>query len=90
MATTKLTLSIEAETIEKAKKYAKKQHISLSKFIQNFLQSVADEERNKEIKNNDRELSPEILALTGIIKGNYTDKELDTMKYEYLKEKYDL
>ena len=37
MATTKLTLSIDSDTIEWAKKYVERKNISLSKFIQNQL-----------------------------------------------------
>jgi len=41
MATSKLTISIETSTIENAKLYAKQQHVSLSKLIQKYLQSVS-------------------------------------------------
>ncbi|MCJ8211272.1 DUF6364 family protein [Mucilaginibacter sp. RS28] len=93
MATTKLTLSIEADTIEKAKKYAKKQHTSLSKLFTNFVNEVAGESKNeddpllKKIK--ETEPSEVVRALTGIIKmpDNFDVKEA---KYQYLKEKYGL
>lgn len=41
MATSKLTISIETDTIESAKQYAKQQHISLSKLIQKYLQTIS-------------------------------------------------
>ena len=42
--TTKLTLSIEQETIEKAKIYAHKQKRSLSNLIENYLKFLAKDE----------------------------------------------
>ena len=37
---TKLTLSIKKETIEKAKEYAKSRNVSLSLLIENYLQKL--------------------------------------------------
>ncbi len=91
MATTKLTLSIEAKTIEKAKQYAKKQHTSLSKLFTNFVNEVAGESKNeddpllKKIK--EAEISDTVKALTGIIKLP-DDFDFKEAKYQYLKEKY--
>lgn len=49
MATTKLTLTVSPDIIEKAKRYAKKQGRSLSDLIENYLKSVTytSEEENK-------------------------------------------
>ena len=37
---TKLTLSLNKEVIQKAKKYAKAQNVSLSSLIENYLQKI--------------------------------------------------
>jgi len=91
MATTKLTLSIEANTIEKAKNYAKKQRTSLSKLFTNFVNDVAGDNKNeddllfKKIK--ETEISENIKALTGVIKAS-DDFDFKESKYQYLKDKY--
>lgn len=41
MANTKLTLSLEAQVIEKAKKYAAEQGTSVSKIVEKYLKSVS-------------------------------------------------
>ncbi|WDF54922.1 DUF6364 family protein [Mucilaginibacter sp. KACC 22063] len=93
MATSKLTLSIETDTIEQAKQYAKKQHTSLSKLIQGYLQSVARDNKKgtdpllNKIK--EAEISDTVKSLTGIIKvpDNF---DTDSAKDQYMKEKYGL
>jgi hypothetical protein len=72
MAIAKLTLSVNADTIERAKEYARRNHTSLSKVVQNLLDDIAKEDPLLE-KFEDEEISPEILALTGILKGKYPD-----------------
>ena len=47
MAAQKLTLSIEPDVIDKAKKYAKQQHMSLSKLVQNYLNDVSERPKDK-------------------------------------------
>jgi hypothetical protein len=42
--TTKLTLTIEEEVIQKAKKYASKKQRSLSKIVEAYLKSIAAKE----------------------------------------------
>lgn len=44
---TKLTLSIEAHVIEKAKKYAKAKGVSLSHLIENYLMSLTKDTSNR-------------------------------------------
>jgi Ser-tRNA(Ala) deacylase AlaX len=44
MATAKLTLSVKADTIERAKEYARRNHTSLSKVVQNLLDNISTEE----------------------------------------------
>ena len=86
MASTKLTLSMEPEVVYRAKKYAKKRKISLSKLIQDYLDQIS-----KHTPEPDDEINPDILALTGILKGKIPD-DIDIIeeKYRYLKQKYDL
>lgn len=86
MATTKLTLSMEPEVVYRAKLYAKKRNISLSRLIQDYLDQLSKDKLNPESN-----IAPEILALTGILKGKVPDDvDLKEMRYQYLKTKYDL
>lgn len=89
MATTKLTLSMEPEVVYRAKKYAKKRHISLSRLIQDFLEkSIAGEDSKDDTKAN---VPQEIQSLIGALKGpDVSKKHLRQLKYEHLKEKYGL
>ena len=48
MMNTKLTLNLNAEIIQEAKKYAKSQQVSLSKLVENYLNSLISEESNDE------------------------------------------
>jgi hypothetical protein len=57
----KLTLKLNKDIIDLAKTYAKEHNISLSKLIENYLQTVTLR-RNKKI-----EISPLVESLTGII-----------------------
>ncbi|MBE7175923.1 MAG: hypothetical protein INR69_05940 [Mucilaginibacter polytrichastri] len=41
MANTKLTLSLEAQVIEKAKKYAAEQGTSVSKMVEKYLKAIS-------------------------------------------------
>lgn len=81
---TKLTLTIEKEVIEIAKKYAKEKGQSLSAMVENYFKMIASKDRN--IVNED-ELSYNVKKLRGIIK---TDKAIDYKKdlIEELSKKY--
>ena len=57
----KLTLSLNKEVIEKAKQYARENKISLSKLIENYLQSIAEN------KTTDVEITPLVEKLSGVI-----------------------
>jgi len=77
----KLTLKLKNNIIEKAKLYAKKQNISLSRLIENYLKTVTIKDENEAVK-----ISPLVLSLTGVIEleeSNYKEKYTD-----YLSEKY--
>ena len=60
---TKLTLTIEESIIEKAKKYAKHKGSSLSNMIENYLKTVTNETKIK-----DMELPPVVKSLKGSFK----------------------
>ncbi len=87
MANTKLTLSMEPEVVYRAKQYAKKRHISLSKLIQDFLENSIESDNLKD--DPDLNIPKEIEKLRGILKGpDISKKQLKQMKLEYLKEKH--
>ena len=71
--TTKLTLTLDYKIIESAKKYAKKNNISLSKLVEFYFKSLANEGEN-----NIDNTPPITKELAGIAKINETksDKEL--------------
>lgn len=78
---TKLTLSMDKEVIEEAKKYARKKNTSLSKLIKTYLQNIT---RNKTEK--DMEITPLVKSLSGILpeKGANRKKAYS----DYLERKY--
>ena len=78
---TKLTLNLNKDTIESAKNYAKNNDTSVSKLIENYLNSL--------IKKNDKsnKVSPLVQSLTGVIP-KIPDEERRREYYDYLNEKY--
>ncbi len=80
---TKLTLTIEKEVIEKAKRYAKQKNRSLSDIIENYLKILTIEER----KQSDKPHNPIVKSLKGSFK---TSKKFDYKKEleKRLEEKY--
>ena len=94
--TTKLTLTIEKETIKRAKIYAKGTQRSLSEMVQSYLESLGTIEQKEDMspimKNLLDKISKKSLVeeLAGSLKlpENYTDEELDNIKREYLENKY--
>lgn len=77
MSLTKLTLSLDKETIKAAKRYSEKQKLSLSKLVARYFKSLKKEEGN---------FSPAVNRLLGIL----PDK-MDTKAYKkYLEKKYKL
>ncbi|MDL2262506.1 DUF6364 family protein [Bacteroidales bacterium OttesenSCG-928-I21] len=77
---TKLTLNLDKEVIEEAKTYARKNKVSLSKLIENYLNSLTKPSKKSQ------KVSPLVESLTGVI----SDKNLDERKdyRDYLNEKY--
>ena len=94
MATSKLTLSIDAETIKWAKKYVEKRKVSLSKFIQQRLNEIAREEMHNTAlmeKFGKLEIPEDINSLTGILQDtDLGEANLNNIKYQYFKEKHGL
>ena len=79
----KLTLTIEKETMEKAKRYAKERNRSLSDIIENYLKILTKEEKTKD----SNELNPIVKSLKGSFK---MPKNMDYKKElrSRLEEKY--
>lgn len=80
---------MEPEVVYRAKQYAKKRHISLSKLIQDFLENSIESDNLKD--DPDLNIPEEIEKLRGILKGpDLSKKQLKQIKLEYLKEKHGL
>jgi|TARA_B110000967_G_C18684738_1_gene459956 hypothetical protein len=60
---TKLTLTLEKEIIERAKKYAKGEKRSLSDIIENYLKLITKKQKSKSEK-----LNPAVASLKGSFK----------------------
>ncbi len=76
---TKLTLNLNKEIIEDAKNYAKSHRVSLSKLIENYLNSITRETKKQAM------VSPLVKSLTGIIPSSI-DERKDYR--DYLEKKY--
>lgn len=81
---TKLTLSIEQEVIERAKRYAKIQGRSLSNIIEEYLKSISFEST----VNKKKELSNILQELKGSIKLPDDSKSYNEILEDALLEKY--
>ncbi|MFV0573080.1 MAG: DUF6364 family protein [Xanthomarina gelatinilytica] len=81
---TKLTLTIEREIIERAKKYAKGKNRSLSDIIENYLKILTKEERS----NKRKKLNPAVESLKGSFKMpkdmDYKKELKDRLEKKYL------
>lgn len=78
----KLTLSLNDEIIERAKKYASDRRESLSEMVENYFRVITSNYKKEENK-----YSPTVRELLGSIKVP-DDFDYEKAKYEYLKEKY--
>ncbi|TDB64123.1 DUF6364 family protein [Arundinibacter roseus] len=82
---TKLTLTLEKEVIEKAKEYAHEQKRSLSNLIEEYLRSITEGKEAKDI-----ELTPLVKSLKGSVKipesGSFDEKQIleDELIKKYL------
>ena len=94
MESTKLTLSVKSDSVPRIKEYAKRQHTSVSKLVQEYFDKIEEQEKKEDPlleKYKNIEIPQWIQDLTGILKGKYPeDMDYDEIKYEYFKEKYDL
>lgn len=81
----KLTLQLNQEIIERAKQYAKKHNVSLSKLVENYLSRLSSEKYPRE------DLSPLVRDLSGILKTKEAkDPQAAEEAYkEYLNKKYE-
>jgi hypothetical protein len=77
---TKLTLNLNKSVIEQAKYYAKSNHVSLSKLIENYLDSLS---RNSDSAD---EISPLVASLTGVIPNDSVNEKKEYT--DYLTKKY--
>ena len=66
---TKLTLNLDKEIIDEAKTYAKSHRVSLSKLIENYLNSLTRKTKKQS------SVSPLVESLTGIIPNDYDEKK---------------
>jgi len=72
---TKLTLTIEKEVIDRAKKYAKEEKRSLSDIIENYLKMLTQSKSG--LNANEQELNPLVASLRGSFK---MPKDMDYQK----------
>jgi hypothetical protein len=77
---TKLTLNLDKDIIEQAKSYAKDNRVSLSKLIENYLNSLTSKIEKE------RKVSPLVESLTGVIPNNLIDDKKDYR--DFIAEKY--
>ena len=77
---TKLTLNLDKSIIEEAKSYAKENKVSLSKLIENYLNSLTKKSDKKNVK-----VSPLVESLTGVISSDVDERK---SYRDYLSEKY--
>ena len=79
--TTKLTLSVDRQVVQKAKRYARKQNKSLSQLVTNYLRHVTAEDRQVP------DIDPIVLEIADEIPLDRLP-ELEEPKYRYLRDKY--
>ena len=78
--TTKLTLSIEKETIDRAKLLSSKRGKSISKMVEEYLDSITEKETKK---------PSAVKKLSGILKDKTPhSKDWKEIKADYLKQKH--
>lgn len=79
---TKLTLKLDQKIIEKAKHYASEKKISLSRIIENYLNSLTSDKTN-----NDIQISPFVKSLSSGIKIP-ADYDYKKDRADYLEQKH--
>jgi DNA-directed RNA polymerase beta' subunit len=83
---TKLTLTIDNEIIDKAKKYAQMKHRSVSKIVEEYLRNVSgiEDRRNRETKYNGKLTN----AISGMFKNEYKGQSYNDLLESGLAERY--
>lgn len=76
----KLTLKLNKKVINQAKSYAKDRNTSLSKLIENYLQTVTLKKKEKSV------ITPLVESLTGVI--DMKDKDYRKDYTDFLSKKY--
>ena len=79
---TKLTLKLDQEIIEKAKHYASEKKISLSRIVENYLNSLTSDKEN-----NDIQISPFVKSFSSGIEIP-ADYDYKKDRADYLEQKY--
>jgi hypothetical protein len=79
---TKLTLKLNQEVIEKAKQYASEKKLSLSRLVENYLNSLTSDKPN-----NDLQISPFVKSLSSGIKIP-ADYDYKKDRADYLEQKH--
>lgn len=83
--TTKLTLSVDHQTIERAKEYAHEKGVSVSKLEEDYLNQVTEPRPKRKSK-----ALSELMKLRGVLGRVPSDFDFDEAKHQYMKEKYKL
>lgn len=79
--TTKLTLSVDKQVIQRAKRFARNQKQSLSQIVSSYLEYISSQDPSAE------EIDAEVLELSDRIPLKDLP-DLKDSKYQYLKKKY--
>lgn len=75
---TKLTLSVDRETVERAKRFARRQNTSVSALVQNYLNAVA------KVRKAETSRQPRVLrALRGSLAGGDREEYLEHLEAKY-------
>jgi hypothetical protein len=75
--TTKLTLSVNPTVVSRAKRYAKKQGVSVSRLVEVYLASISEEPAPAD-------LPPMVASLRGILKNTDTEAYRKHLVRKYL------
>ena len=78
---TKLTLRLNKRTIDKAKNYAHRHHISLSKMVESYFDDIS------QVNATATEITPLVKSLSGVIQLD-EDRDFKSDYANYLVEKY--
>jgi hypothetical protein len=78
----KLTLSVEKNVIERAKRFSRRQHKSLSKLVEGYLRELTGVPSGRE------DISPKVAALSGVIPSGAIRGERRGDYADFLEEKY--